>query len=211
MALRLSLLQRGVAWSKTRRETWRRMQTAVIALISVFSGLYALVAILRHYSLNSRMYDLAIFDNVFWNSINGRFFYSDIEGHNYFGEHFNLILVPFIPLYYGWSSPTVLLIVQSLALVLGAWPLYLLGRKHRLPDLLNLSLVLGYLLYLPLFGVNLNDFHELAFMPLLTLWALYFLEEERMALFALFIGLSFLTKENVLLNGVRFAIVAGVA
>jgi len=193
IAAEISLLDFTFARIKGRR--W-------LVLILVFFALfYTSICILRHYSLFSRAYDLSYFDNVFWNSVHGRFFHSDMAGHNYLGEHLNLILVPFIPLYLIWANPTVLVILSSLVLVLSAWPLYLLGEKKNLPVYLNLSLILAYLLYLPFLGPVLSDFHELDFAPLLVLWSLYFLEEKKTGWFLLFTGLSFLVKENVLLNG----------
>jgi uncharacterized membrane protein len=180
------------------RITGRRWLVLILVFFALF---YTGICILRHYSLFSRAYDLSYFDNVFWNSVHGRFWYSDMAGHNYLGEHLNLILVPFIPLYLIWANPTVLVILSSLVLVLSAWPLYLLGEKKNLPVYLNLSLILAYLLYLPFLGPVLTDFHELDFAPLLVLWSLYFLEEKKISWFLLFTGLSFLVKENVLLNG----------
>lgn len=174
----------------------------LVILVAVFLAAYAALAWLRHYSLFSHTYDLAIFDNAYWNTLQGRFWHSDIMGHNYLGEHLNLLLWSFIPLYRLWPSPALLLLLQSFFLVLSAWPLYLLGRQKGLSAWLNLSLLAAYLLYLPLNGVNLGDFHEIALAPFLTLWALYFLEAGRSGWFWLCLGLSFLTKENILLNGV---------
>ena len=193
VAAEISLLDFAGARIKGRR--W-------FVLILVFFALfYTIICVLRHYSLFSRAYDLSYFDNVFWNSVHGRFWHSDMAGHNYLGEHLNLILIPFIPLYLIWANPTVLVILSSLVLVLSAWPLYRLGEKKNLPAYLNLSLILAYLLYLPFLGPVLSDFHELDFAPLLVLWSLYFLEEKKIGWFLLFTGLSFITKENVLLNG----------
>jgi len=194
LAAEISLLNFSGARIKGRR--W-------LVLILVFFALfYITICILRHYSLFSRAYDLSYFDNVFWNSVHGRFWHSDMAGHNYLGEHLNLILIPFIPLYLIWANPTVLVILSALVLVLSAWPLYLLGEKKNLPVCLNLSLILAYLLYLPFLGPVLSDFHELDFAPLLILWSLYFLEEKKMGWFLLFTCLSFVVKENVLLNGI---------
>lgn len=190
----VSLFDFGLDRPKSRKWFW--------LILIVFAAGYTAASVLRHYSLFSRTWDLSFFDNVFWNSWHGRFWHSDINGHNYLGEHLNLILVPFLPLYLIWPNPTVLLILNSLVLVLSAWPLHRLGEKKGLPAGLNLSVTLAYLLYLPFFGVLISDFHELAFAPVLILWALYFLEEKKTGWFLFFIGLSFLVKENVLLNGV---------
>lgn len=190
---------------------YRPGRRAVIVLIVVFLAAYAALAWLRHYSLFSHTYDLAIFDNAYWNTLQGRFWHSDIMGHNYLGEHLNLLLWLFIPLYRLWPSPALLLLLQSVLLVLSAWPLYLLGRKKNLPDWLNLALLVAYLLYLPLLGVNLGDFHEISLVPFLTLWALYFLETGQTGWFWLCLSLSFLTKENILLNGVFIGLYLGLA
>ncbi|NMC51864.1 DUF2079 domain-containing protein [Candidatus Kuenenbacteria bacterium] len=69
--------------------------------------------------------DLAIFNNALFNTLHGNWFWSSIQGHNYWGDHFEPLLVVFLPIYYLWQSPVLLLILQTIFLGLAAWPLYL--------------------------------------------------------------------------------------
>ena len=60
---------------------------------------------------------------------------TNIEGlTNRLGTHVEPILLPISLLYVVWSDPRLLLLLQSLVVALGAWPVYLIGR-HALRDI----------------------------------------------------------------------------
>ncbi len=97
-------------------------------MLAVMIGLYVLImtgaCIWKYQNFLYDGLDLAIYNNALWNTAHGNWFWSSIQGHNYWGDHFEPILILLLPIYYLWQSPILLLILQTLALGLAAWPLY---------------------------------------------------------------------------------------
>ena len=66
--------------------------------------------------------------------------------------HVDPILVAFAPLWRLWPSPDLLLIVQAVAVALGALPVFRLARRRLGRDDAALGFALAYLLYPPCSG-----------------------------------------------------------
>jgi uncharacterized membrane protein len=121
--------------------------------------------------------DLAIYDQIVWNTAHGRPFASTLIQHanNLLGDHFSPIVALFAPFYWVWPDARVLLIGQSLALGLAAVPLFLAARP-RLGGVGALFVGCAYLVYPALHFVNLFQFHEIALLPLPLSYALLAVE-----------------------------------
>src|ERR1700687_3808530 len=144
---------------------------------------YSTLAVLPHESYHSFGFDLGLFDQVFWNTTQGRPFESTMSQalpvpHSLLGDHFSPVFVLLMPFYLAVPHPETLLVLQTLALALGAWPVYLLA-KLKLPPGYALLWVLAYFLLVPLAYINMYDFHEVAFAVAPLGFALYFLESGR--------------------------------
>ena len=113
-------------------------------------------------------------------------------------------LFALVPGYAVFPTPYFLLIAQTLALALGAWPLYLLAQKVIGRKPLSLLLVFLYLLYPSLHWSNFYDFHEITFFIPLFLAAFYFAETRRWGWAGIFFALAASTKEDAIL-AVMFA------
>jgi uncharacterized membrane protein len=149
-----------------------------------------------------------LFDQVFWNTTQGRFFESTMSQaqpipHSLLGDHFSPAFWLIVPFYYAYPHPETLLVIQTLVLALGAWPVHLLA-KLKLPDGYPLLWVLVYFLFIPLAYINLYDFHEVALAVAPLGFALYFLERGRRAWFLVFLVFTFFVKEEMALVGVAF-------
>jgi uncharacterized membrane protein len=123
--------------------------------------------------------------------------------HSLLGDHFSPAFWLIVPFYYAYPHPETLLVIQTLVLALGAWPVYLLA-KLKLPDGYPLLWVLVYFLFIPLAYINLYDFHEVALAVAPLGFALYFLERGRRAWFLVFLVFTFFVKEEMALVGVAF-------
>jgi uncharacterized membrane protein len=115
------------------------------------------------------------------------------------GAHFDPILAAFAPLWLTWPSPDVLLVAQSVAIALGALPVFWLGRKHLASERAALGFAFAYLLYPPTQWLTLNEFHPVALACPLLLYAFWYLDEGRLLPFAAFAVLAATTKEEVAL------------
>ncbi|MFN2272345.1 MAG: DUF2079 domain-containing protein, partial [Anaerolineae bacterium] len=97
------------------QETPRKLHPVLIALVLLILAhvaAYGWLAIQRHERFNSTGFDLAIKEQVIWNTLHGRFFASSPEVENAFADHFQPVMLALIPLYVLIPSPKLLLWVQ---------------------------------------------------------------------------------------------------
>ncbi len=151
--------------------------------------------------------DLAIFNQVFWNMLHGRFFTGSIHPHSYLGDHAELTMPLLLPLYALWRDPRLLLLLQAAALALPVWPLWLIAKRRlaasRLPapavKLLPLAVAAVYLASPFIQNIGLYEFHMLPFALLPLFLALLEYERERKGPFLVYALLALLTREDVAL------------
>src|ERR1700682_1097261 len=161
----------------------RHPGVVAFGLAAAYFLTYSALSRLRHESYHSFGFDLGLFDQVFWNTTQGRPFESTMSQalpvpHSLLGDHFSPAFLLLMPFYFAFPHPETLLVIQSLALALGAWPVYLLARLKLAPGY-ALLWVIAYFLFVPLAYVNLFDFHEVALSVAPLGFALYFLERDR--------------------------------
>ena len=95
------------------------------------------------------------------------------------------------------AAPELLLTAQAVAVALGALPVFWLARKHLRSETAALGFALAYLLYPPIQWATLSEFHPVVLSCPLLLYAIWFLDEERLAMFAVFAVLAALGKEEI--------------
>jgi uncharacterized membrane protein len=193
----------------TRRLTIRFEPYIVGGLALAYFVLYTVLSVLRHVTYHSFGPDLGLFDQIFWNTTQGRWWESTMSlaqpiPHSYFSDHFSPVYLLLLPFYAVFPHPQTLLVIQTLMLALGAVPIYLLARDKFAPGFLRLAWVVAYFLFLPLAFINLYDFHELAFAVAPVGFALYLLERRRVRWFLVSLLAVFLVKEELPLVGLGF-------
>src|SRR5229473_4764678 len=181
----------------------------VAGLALIYFLLYSVLSLLRHVTYHSFGPDLGIFDQVFWNTVHGRFLESTMslvqaQPHSYLADHFSPVYLLLMPAYALIPRPETLLVIQTLFLALGVWPIYLLARLKLEAGAMRLLWALVYFLFLPVAFINLFDFHELALAVLPLGFAIYFLEKGRTGWFLVSLLATFLIKEELPLVGVGF-------
>ena len=181
---------------------------AAAVLTGVLLGGLALV---RHWTFHSTASDLAVFDQVLWNTIHGRFMESTLSlarciPHSFFGDHFSPALLLLLPLYALIPRPETLLLVQTVALALGVWPIYLLARHFLPPGAQRLVWVAAYILSACLSFVALYDFHEITLAVAPLGFAMYFLATRRTLPMIASLLIALLAKEEVALISLGFGL-----
>jgi len=160
--------------------------------------------------------DLASYEQAIWNTNQGRFmqttfapsvhgFWDLKSGHeaeisdntSFLGFHFALILLSIAPFYKIFPRSETLLIIQTLVIGLGVFPLYKLVVKKLNSRFLGIVFSLSYLLHPGIIAINLFEFHPDAFTATLFLFMFYFLENKKYLLLFLFAFLASFCKENV--------------
>lgn len=178
------------------RRAWGLTWVAVAAFASGMSAL----AVLQQRAFETGRFDVGNLTQAVWSTAHGRLLETtDLEGAQIsrLGAHFDPIVAALAPAWWVWPHPSLLLVVQAVAVALGAVPAFLLARKHLGTDWAGLAFALVYLLYPPTQWLVLDDFHPVAFAAPLLLTAIWFLDEERLLLFAVCAAAACLTKEQV--------------
>jgi uncharacterized membrane protein len=175
---------------------WTLLWTAIAVYAAGFSAL----SILRYDSFETGRFDLGNMVQSVWSTAHGHF----LQVTNLHGEqtsrlaaHFDPILAAFAPLWLVWPSADMLLTAQATLVALGALPVYWLARKHLYSATAGLGFALAYLVYPATQWMTLNEFHPVALACPFLLFAIWYLDENRLVPFAVFAVLAMLTKEEV--------------
>ncbi|HUU86722.1 MAG TPA: DUF2079 domain-containing protein, partial [Candidatus Glassbacteria bacterium] len=156
---------------------------------------------------------MGIFNQAFWTTSNeGMLFYETADlafnpGGSFFGVHFAPILFLLVPFYAIWPSPEILLVMQSVILAVGAFPVFWMSRDKLGKDIATVLAVI-YLFYPALIFMNLNDFHLEAFTSTFFLFSVCFLQQEKWPKFFLFFALALSTIEFAPIIGLFVAFYA---
>src|SRR5438067_9370349 len=161
-------------------------------------------AVLRYDTFKATAFDLGNMDQVIWNTIHGRWFQFTNQATDYYGPptrlavHFEPIILPLSLLYLFYADPRILLVFQTLVLVSGALPVFLLTRKY-LPQwpILAALMAAAYLLSPALLGLNIFDFHPVSLATPLLLYAILALEYRRYVWFIIACILAGACKEDI--------------
>lgn len=199
--------------------TQRRVAWAIVCLMAVaFACFIGYHALYRHWEYHTDAFDLGNMDQAVWNTLHGHPFRFTNRGNDDYGLptrlsiHVEPILLPLSLLYLLHSGPETLLVTQTLALALGALPLFELSLR-RLPQApwVGVGLVFAYLLSPFAIGAALWDFHAVTLATPLLLLALWALDARRYRWFLAAVILAMATKEDVGLSIALIAVMLAVA
>jgi uncharacterized membrane protein len=173
------------------------------AAVASYALLFVLAAVVHFVIFKTARPDLGNMVQAIWSTLHGHFLESTtLTGRqaSRLGVHVDPFLVLLVPLYWLWSSPLMLVVVQALAVSSGALPVFWLARKHLGSDRAGVHFALAYLLF-PATQFNAftitSSFHSVAIAVPLILYAIWFLDENRLIPFTLFALLAATTKEEI--------------
>ncbi len=152
----------------------------LLVMIVTYTVVFSYFTIMRMYSLGANAWDLGNYNQALYTfDFNGKLFVwtSDIIANpsgSLFGIHFSPIFFLLALPYFTYPRPETLLVIQSIAIAIGAVPMYWLARDHLTSRRLALLFSLSYLASPALMGVNWFDFHPEAFIPTSLLFVIYF-------------------------------------
>ncbi len=168
--------------------------------MGAFAGGFAFLSIALDRSFRTARFDLGNMVQAVWSTAHGHLLeVTDVHGHQVsrLASHFDPILAVLAPLWRVWPSAEMLLTVQAVAVALGALPVYRLGRKHFESAPAGIAFACAYLLYPATGWLALNEFHTVAFACPLLLYAVWYLDEDRLLPFLALALLATATKEEV--------------
>ena len=187
---------RAAAGARTRSDL------AVYAGTSVYAVLFVAAATTNYLLYLEPRFDLGNMIQAVWSTSHGRFMsVSDASGveMSRLGSHVDPFLALLVPLWWVWSNPIVLLAAQGIAVASGALPVYWLAKKHVGEGGRAVLFAVAYLLY-P--ATQFNAFtpigmHAVSFAIPLIGYAIWFLDQDRLAWFTVFAVLAATTKEEM--------------
>ena len=128
----------------------------------------------RHTLFHSTAFDLGFFDQATYLISQGQPPIVSFWGFHVLGGHADWILFAIAWFYRLYPSVYWLLVIQAVALSLGALPVWYLARQAGLNPAQAKAVAIAYLLYPLIFNLNLFDFHpEVIALPLIlaSVWA----------------------------------------
>ncbi|WP_344970650.1 DUF2079 domain-containing protein [Streptosporangium fragile] len=153
----------------------RRHGLLLGALVATAAGVYALLGLVRFATFRASIFDLVIFDQA-------------VRGYAGFGapvapavgvfhgagmdflqlaDHFSPILAVLAPLYWIHDGPQTLIVAQAVLFALAAIPIWHYAERRLRPAGAHL-VVVAYAVSWPIAQAAAFDFHEVAFVPLLS-------------------------------------------
>jgi uncharacterized membrane protein len=175
----------------------------VYAAVAAYAMLFVFAAVVHYAVFQTPHADLGNMVQPIWNTLHGHFLESTtLDGHqrSRLGYHVDPFLLVFAPLLWIGGSPMLLPVVQVLAVASGALPVFWLARKHLNSSRAGAHFALAYLLY-PATQFNTftisSSFHSVAIAVPLVLFAIWFLDEDRLVAFSLVALLACTTKEEI--------------
>ena len=164
-------------------------RTAIAAAI-IFFTVELILVLHRHFSYypSYSSFDQGIFNQVFWNSIHGRFFQSSLSSslsisepipqvsYHRLGQHFTPALLLWLPIYALFPSAATLLTLNVTLITAAGVVLYILARQ-RLDAKLSAFIMMSFYGTRAVIAPTLGNFQDLCQLPLLTLGLLLALEK----------------------------------
>lgn len=178
-------------------------------LIFGYSTIFITLSCLKLYYFRQG-FDMAGNEQAIWNTLHGRPFRTSIFAFmRYdFDDGPVLLQIPLALIYSIHQSPYTLLIVQTLALGLAAWPLYLIGCDSMLQRWQSLALSTIYLIHPTTQHINMYEFQLRSFMVPFSLSALLFLRRQKLIWYSLFLFLMMCTKTEAGFTLIAFGVYA---
>lgn len=187
----------------------KRPAITLAACIVLYCITFSALTFWKYHNFYYDNLDLAIFNNVFFNTASGNLFASSIHAPSYLGDHFSPFILLLTPLYALFKTPLLLLIIETVAYGLCAWPLFLLSKKifdgKNMPAL-GISLL--WLLNPLVHNGNFFEVHFVSIAALFILWSFYCYQIKKTLLFALSILGALFIREDVALITIFFSVLA---
>src|SRR3989344_6701137 len=101
----------------------------IFSLILIFWLIYSFISIIKHNHYQTFTWDTGFFDQLLWKLSEFKEPVSSFSNLHVFGDHFQFILLLFVPLYWLPQSLNLLFIVHAFIAVISSLPVYLISLK----------------------------------------------------------------------------------
>jgi len=178
--------------------------------VTVWQGLFVLmvwayvtyftkVSIDVHNGLGTSSYDVGLYQQGVWLLGQGEAPFVTLMGRNMLGDHASFVMVLVAPIYRLFPAADTLFFLQSLFIGLGALPVFLAARKRLASEAMALALAACFLLHPAVGWTNRENYHPDSFVAFFLGMAIYGALERKWRLYWVFVVLTLLVKEDVVL------------
>lgn len=183
------------------QENAKRERLKVIITLVVFALIYASISLVNHYLFRTSAFDLGIKNHAIYNFAQFKAHETTFvqPPHNYFSNHFVIITALVAPLYYLFSSYT-LLVVQIASILTGGLGVYQYFRTFYADK--SFVPIMAMIHFLSLWGITSAlafDYHENVVGAVILPWFFYFFRKDRWLPACLVALLILFCKENLAL------------
>ncbi len=174
----------------------------VLALIVAYSAYFSTLSIQRHNSFRTHASDMGQMDQALWNTAHGNW----LEDTKPSGrqatrltDHVEPIFLAVSLVFFVYDGIESLFVAQSVAIALGALPIYWIARRRLKSEWASVLFAAMYLLFPALQAANLAEFHAVTFAPAPLMFAYNYGEERAWRRYALFALIALAVKEEIAL------------
>ncbi len=175
---------------------------SVIALMLVYGAYFSAYSIQRHNTFRTHASDLGQMDQALWNTLHGRFLEDtkpDGRQATRLTDHVEPIFLVVSLSYLLYDGVEAILVFQSIAIALGALPIYWIARRRLQNDWAAIAFAALYLLFPALEAANLAEFHAVTLAPAPLLFAYNYGQEHAWKRFTLCALVALAVKEEIAL------------
>jgi uncharacterized membrane protein len=172
-------------------------QVLLAGAVLIWTWYFTVRSLNIHHALGTATYDSALYDQGMW--LLSRFDapFVTLMGRNLFGDHTSFVVLFLVPLYWVAPGAWIMFTAQSAAIAAGSIPVFLYARRRLGSEWLALVGAGAYLLHPAVGWTNLENFHPDAFLGVFVGFAVYGALERKWRLYAVFVVLALLVKEDV--------------
>lgn len=172
-------------------------QILVACAVLLWTGYFTQRSLDIHHGLGTSSYDSGLYDQGMWLLSRGQAPFVTLMGRNMFGDHTSFVLLFLVPFYWVAPGAWIMFFAQSAAIAAGAIPVFLYARRRLESEWFAVVAAGTYLLHPAVGWANLENFHPDSFLGVFVGMALYAALERKWRLYAAFVVLSLMVKEDV--------------
>jgi len=154
----------------------------VVVLLALYVLNFGVLSVLKHSAFQTHTADLGNMDQPIWNTLHGRFVEEtkdDGTQGTRLTDHVEPVLALVSLSFLVYDGVESILVLQTVAIALGALPVYWLARRRLRSAWAGVAFAAVYLLLPQLQAANLTEFHAVPLAVAPLLFTFLFIEEEK--------------------------------
>jgi uncharacterized membrane protein len=171
-------------------------QWLMLLVIGAYTAMFTSRSLSVHHGLGTSAYDYGLYDQGVWLLSRFKAPFVTLMGRNLFGDHTSFILIFLVPIYWVFPNAGTLFFAQSLAIGMGALPVFLYARHRLQNEALACMLGVVYLLHPAVGWTNSENFHPDSFIGVFVGFAIYAALMKKWRMYLVFVVLALLVKED---------------